>query len=473
MNVSSKTHEGGFAKVLTPEQILRRSVLSTFLWEDNFYEDGKSVAERIAGTVKLVDPKAVQALAIEARGPMNLRHVPLWLVKAMVESPAHKPLVAETLEAVIQRPDELAEFLALYWKDGKRPLAAQVKKGLARAFQKFSAYSLAKYNQDAPVKLRDVMFLAHPKPAHQNITDLAGQTLGSVARKGYQRGPVLRTSPTWAKLAANELEAPDTWEVALSAGADKKATFTRLIEEKKLGAMALLRNLRNMEQAGVDRKLVREALRSADYTRVLPFRVFTAARVVPTYLDVLDEIIQTCAEAYPKLPGTTILLVDVSGSMYGANLSRKSDVNRAEAACTLAAIARLQCEDPRVYATGGDDYRRKHATQFVPAHRGLALGKAIYDLQAPLGGGGIFLKQALDYVWQEEQQTLADRVIVLTDEQDCDTDAQKSPDKARQVARNEYLINVAGERPGIGYGRWTHIDGFSDRVLDYVREVER
>jgi len=56
----------------------------------------------------------------------------------------------------------------------------------------------------------------------------------------------------WRRLAANELANPDTWEVQLSAGADKKETFERLIREKKLGYIALIRKLRNMEQADVE-----------------------------------------------------------------------------------------------------------------------------------------------------------------------------------------------------------------------------
>ncbi len=66
-------------------------------------------------------------------------------------------LVAETLARVIQRADELAEFVAIYWKDGRVPLSAQVKKGLAAAFPKFDEYALAKYDRGGPVKLRDVL----------------------------------------------------------------------------------------------------------------------------------------------------------------------------------------------------------------------------------------------------------------------------------------------------------------------------
>ena len=48
---------------------------------------------------------------------MKLRHAPLWVVREMARHDGHKALVADTLAKVIQRADELAEFLALYWKD--------------------------------------------------------------------------------------------------------------------------------------------------------------------------------------------------------------------------------------------------------------------------------------------------------------------------------------------------------------------
>jgi 60 kDa SS-A/Ro ribonucleoprotein len=67
-------------------------------------------------------------------------------------------------QRVIQRADELAEFLAIYWAEGKQPLSAQVKKGLAAAFVKFDEYALAKYDRAGAVRLRDVLFLSHAKP---------------------------------------------------------------------------------------------------------------------------------------------------------------------------------------------------------------------------------------------------------------------------------------------------------------------
>ena len=106
-----------------------------------------------------------------------------------------------------QRADELSELVAIYWRNGKRPLSAQLKKGLARAFAKFDAYELAKYDRPGPVRLRDVLFLVHAKP------QAAAQ------------------AETWRKLAEKQLDSPDTREVALSAGADKRDTFERLLKE--------------------------------------------------------------------------------------------------------------------------------------------------------------------------------------------------------------------------------------------------
>ena len=138
------------------------------------------------------------ALAREARDKMQLRHAPLFLVRELARRKGAGPLVAETLEHVIQRADELGEFVALYWKEMKQPLSAGVKRGLAQAFTKFDAYQLAKYNRESVVKLRDVLFLCHAKP------------------KDDEQAAV------WKKLVEGTLESPDTWEVALSAGKDKK-----------------------------------------------------------------------------------------------------------------------------------------------------------------------------------------------------------------------------------------------------------
>lgn len=301
-----RTHEGAPALVLTAEQALRRSVLSCMLWESEFYEDGAEISGRIRSLVPQVVAERVAALAIEARERMKLRHVPLLLVREMARYASHRALVAETLSRVIQRADELAEFLAIYWADrkagGKQPLSGQVKKGLAAAFVKFDEYALAKYDRAGAVRLRDVLFLSHAKPI-----DAAQAAL-------------------WKRLAANELVTPDTWEVALSTagrkdGPSKLEVWERLLAERRLGALALLRNLRNMHEAGVREELVLTAIMAMKTDRVLPFRFLAAARKAPQWEPVLElamfrTFVSRMADGQAgQLAGHTILLVDVSGSI--------------------------------------------------------------------------------------------------------------------------------------------------------------
>jgi hypothetical protein len=419
------THEGAPAVPLSAAQALRRSVLSCLLWEDEFYEDGQAIADRIAALAAEVAPETVAALAIEARERFKLRHAPLLLLVALTRTGVGKgSLVADTIYRVIQRADEISELVAIYWKNGKRPLSKQMKRGLARAFDKFDAYQLAKYDRDGPVKLRDVLFLVHAKPKDE-------------AQAALFKG-----------VADRELKSPDTWEVALSGGADKRETFERLLKDGKLGYLALLRNLRNMDQAGVDEALVREAILARKGAgRVLPFRYVAAARAAPRFEPWLDQALAEAVLEGPVFDGRTVILVDVSGSMDW-RLSARSDLTRMDAAATLASIVP---GDVRVFTFSNEIVE-------VPARRGMAGVDAVIRSQAH---GGTYLGKAVAHV----NGLPHDRLIVVTDEQSHD--AVPAPKAAKA-----YMVNVASNRNGVGYGDWTRIDGFSEAVLDFIRERE-
>lgn len=423
-----KTHEGAPAKRVTAEAQLRRSLMSCMLWEDTFYEDGQEIADRIASLVPLVKPETVASMAIEARERMKLRHAPLWVVREMARQPKHKGLVAETLSRVIQRADELAEFVALYWKDGRQPLSKQVKKGLAQAFTKFDAYQLAKYNRDGAVKLRDVLFLCHAKPKDKDQEAI------------------------WKQLIDGSLPAPDTWEVNLSTGKDKKATWERLLAENKLGGLALLRNLRNMAESKVDESLIFMALDKMRIERILPYRFIAAAKYAPQWESHIEKVMLKCLEGKERLPGKTVLLVDVSGSMDW-EISAKSDLKRYDAANGLAILARELCEQVAVYSFSNNIVR-------IPDRRGFALSDAIARSQPHYS---TYLGEAVRYINETESY---DRLIVLTDEQ--------SHDAVPNPKGKGYVINVASYKNGVGYGAmWTHIDGWSEAVIDYIFEYEK
>lgn len=424
--VTVRTHEGAPARRINPEQELRRSVMACLLWENTFYEEGADIATRIAETVPLLPAEKVSAIAIEARSVMNLRHAPLLLTREMART-FHGKVVADTIDAVIQRSDELSEFVALYWKDGRQPLSAQVKKGLARAFMKFNEYQLAKYNRDNGVKLRDVLFLCHAKPK-----DAEQEAL-------------------WKRLIDGTMAIPDTWETELSAGKDKAETFTRLIAEKKLGGLALLRNLRNMSDAKVPGDIVRKAITEMKTDRILPFRFVAAARYAPPLEPELEAAMFRSTLALGKIDREVTILVDISGSMNTA-LSEKSDMTRIDAACALAMILREVCSRVNVYS-----FSDKLAE--IPPRRGFALRDAI---EKSLPHGSTYLGAAVSAVGSRHPDAM---LVVVTDEQ--------SHDVVPNPVGTGYMVNVASNKNGVGYGKWTHVDGFSENIVRYIMETTR
>lgn len=439
--------EGTPVKVLTPEQELRRTVLACLLWEDGFYEDGQSVADRIKALVPKVGFAKTAALAVEARNAQKLRHVPLLLARECARMSAGRPM-GDLLSDIIQRPDELTEFLSLYWKDGKTPIAKQVQHGLARAFRRFSEYQLAKYNRDSSIKLRDVLFLSHAKPIDEAQADL------------------------WKRLVDGKLVTPDTWEVALSSGADKREAWTRLLSENKLGALALLRNLRNMIEAKVDAKLIKSGIEAMDVRRVLPFRFIGAARYAPQFEPVLEAAMGRAVFGRTLLPGRTAIVVDTSPSMWMANVSAKSAMTRFDAAAALAILCRAVCAEVAVYAFNHQGHR-------VPARSGFALRDALQATkgQASCGGAAVAMANEDGY----------DRIVVLTDGQwhpfnpktgqlvqnaGWVSEQQAQVISPAPLTDKAYMINVSTQRNGVGYGKWTSIDGWSESVMAYIAASE-
>jgi 60 kDa SS-A/Ro ribonucleoprotein len=444
----TRTHEGTPAQRLTPIKSLRRAVLTALLWEDSFYETGSDIAANVASLVPQCKPEQVAALAVEARESMYLRHVPLFLVRELARVKGNGALVADTLPRIIQRPDELGEYVALYWKGAKTdaekaPLSAGSKRGLAAAFGKFSTYQLAKYDRDAAVKLRDVLRLTHAKP----------------------KDPA--QAAIWKQVIARTLETPDTWETELSAGKDKRATWERLLSEQKLGGLAFLRNLRNMIAADVSADLIRERFRG-NFDKVLPFRFIAAARHAPRFEpDIESAMLRACA-GLPKLHGITALVIDTSPSMWMAKVSAKSELDRFDAAAALTILARELCAEVHVWAFNERSYE-------VPARRGFALRDALVQTKGSASRGGLAVTAANERGY--------DRIIVMTDGQwhymptETRYGRAYGEDKAQDVSPapltdRAYMVNVAPYRHGYSTGKWQSIDGWSERILDFIAAAE-
>lgn len=425
------THEGARAVKVSAYKALRRLVCSALLFEDSFYTKGAKHVTQVSELVKVCEPEQVMALAIECRTKFYLRHMPLFLIRELAKIKGNGKYVDQGLEVVIQRADEMGEYLALYFKDDPNaPLSAGSKRGLQRAFRKFQAYDLAKYdNEKAAFKLRDVIRLVHPTPVAEE------------------------QSKMWRQLLNGELKGTaDTWEVALSAGADKKETFERLLKERKLGGLAFLRNLRNMIDSGVNEDLIIDRFSHENgFKFVLPFRFVSALRYAPRFVKQMDIAMGRAISSMTPLKGRTGLLIDVSSSM-DYKLSQKSELLRVDVAAGLGILVSGLANQSRVFTFSNQLVE-------IPPFAGLTLIDVIKNSQAHRS---TYLGKAMEVL---KSETL-DRLIIITDEQSHDSLPKNMPFQT-------YVINVGTEANGVGYGnKIIHIDGFSEQVLNFIQAIE-
>ena len=457
LNPTTKSHSplfdnerlaGGYgmnAAAETNIQLLRRATLANLLWEDVAYMDGKSVSDEIKRLIPLCSPTDVYNLAIETRTKQKLRHTPLFIAVEMCKHDGHRELVGTLLPQIITRADMLTDFLALYWHEGKVTVCNQARKGLAASFYNFDEYQFAKYDRNAEIKLRDVMFLAHPKARNEKEQEL------------------------FHKIADRELATPDTWEVALSVGEDKKLTWERLIKKNKLGALATLRNISNMMSAGVDKKVIINAINSMHSTMLLPLDFYKSAKMNKEFSRDIEKAMLAAYSNLPKIPGKTLFIVDASGSM-DSTISSKSPFTRMEVAGVMAMLASMQCEDFELVVTAGDDTLRKHSTKWIQyPEKGFELIKAIPNAQ--VGYGGIFTRQCLEWCKETFDGIVFDRIIVFSDSQDCDYPDKRIP---KPFGKHNYICDVSAHTKGINYkGIWTaEISGWSEHFLTYIAAYE-
>lgn len=505
-----KTHNGARADVETPFQQLERSTMTCLLWENTYYEQGESISDRIAKLIRQVEPDQVRALALKAKNEMYLRHVPLFmaieLVKArheaekapsnyiklkksevlqltlkhgvsqaeadrltidqlwekipiaLVRSEINKvfpsSLVSSLVKDVVQRADELGEVISLYWGGKRKPLPKAIKTGLAEAFNKFDEYQFSKYKADdkskKAISLRDVMFLVHPKPEN----DARAELYKRIAEK------TLTTAQTWeAQLSKVGQENKDKVSFAKS----KKEIFENQMSNNKLGGLATLKNLRGMLEVGVDTQLIKNYIANNSFKKVLPFRFLSAADHAPQLEKELYEAMVRCVKNVEKLPGKTLVLIDLSGSM-DSKISSKGETKCSQVASAVGAIAEKVCENPVVFGYGTTLNRAMGS--------GFSLWKSLQ--KANMGGTntGDCTKQALGY------HPDATRVIIITDEQ--------SSDILPKLESNQrgYIVNVAPYGTGmytnnkskgneVKYeGNWTRINGWSEQIFRYIYAIE-
>jgi 60 kDa SS-A/Ro ribonucleoprotein len=476
-------YEGAKAFALTPEMELYSAIATAGL-SDNFYENANDRLERIVELMKKNDPEFVAKLAIYARTKMYMRSVPQVLAVELAKQNSGNAIVSKAVNGVVQRADEITELLAYYQLANKRngtkklnKLSKQVQKGLAQAFNRFDEYQFSKYNREAAVTLRDALFLVHPK-----------------AKSDEQQA-------VFNKIAAKELSVAYTWETELSAlgqqkFADEKAKaaavrskWEELIFSGKLGYMAMLRNIRNMIEAGVSWdaiKKVCDTLSDANQvakSKQLPFRFLAAYREVKVLkadyvsmiLNALEDAIVASAKNIAGFDYKTRVLIacDVSGSMQKP-ISVKSKVYLFDIGLVLGMLMQSKCERV-VSGMFGDRWKVIN----MPNRGVLANVDEYYKREGEVGyatNGYLVIKDLV------QRNVVMDKVMMFTD---CQMWNNKRDGDSLQSAWKEYkkiapmaklyLFDLAG------YGNTpisvqrddvTLIAGWSDKVFDVLYAAE-
>lgn len=480
---STVNYEGAKAYTMSPEVELYSAVVTAGL-SDSFYEKSNTRLERIQNLMQKTDPEFVAKLAVYARTEMNMRSVPMVLAVEMARLNSGNAVVSKTVAGVVKRADEITELLAYYQMSNNRTgtkklnkLSKQVQKGLCESFNRFDEYQFAKYNRATEVKLKDALFLVHPK-----AKDEAQQTL-------------------FNKIAANELTVPYTWETELSAqgqvkyenekekAAALKAKWEELIDSGKVGYMALLRNLRNIIEAGVSAKHVQKVCdllsneEAVAKSKQLPFRFLAAYREVKVLQSDMVSMILTALEdavvlSVKNLKGfdaeTSVLVAcDVSGSMQQP-ISARSKVLLYDIGLMLGMLMQYKCK--RVI-TGmfGNTWKVIN----MPGRSVLQNVEEFYKREGEVGYATNGYKVIDDLV---RRNVRMDKVMLFTDMQmwnsgggEENIEASWKRYKAMFPGAKLYLFDLAGlgksplnmERNDVFL-----IAGWSDKIFDVLQAIE-
>ena len=224
------------------------------------------------------------------------------------------------VDSACQRADEPAEVLAYWTARYGRKIPAAVKRGTADAVRRlYNERSALKYDsQTAAMRMGDVVSLVHPKPTadwQSSLFTYLGDTRhGRKDPRTEGMLPVIEGVRRWRSDAAKgtiNFDLPDgvTWEMLSSFTTMNKAAWEAMIP--KMGYMALLRNLRNFEEAGISapaRKTVIDRLSDPDEvakSRQLPFRFWSAWKNADSvrYGGALEDAIEHSMSNVPRFGG--------------------------------------------------------------------------------------------------------------------------------------------------------------------------
>lgn len=420
------TEEGGQGFIPSDPHVELFTAAVSGMLADQFYESADERISRLIGLVAQCDPAWLQQFIRWLRDEANLRSASVVLAAEYAR--ASMPNARQVVSASLQRADEPAEMLGYWMSRYGRNVPSRVKRGVADAVRRlYNEHSLLRWDgQSKAWRFGDVIELVHPRPSSPWQSDLYRFALDR--RKHDDPVPESLTSVAEAlrleALAPEERRANLTaagsafsWERLagwLPEGMDKQAWEAVV---PKMGYLALLRNLNNFDRNAVDPATVVRTLTDPDAvakSRVMPFRFLTAYLNLEadTYKTALATAADVALANLPAFPGSTLIMVDCSGSMgqpVGAGKSR-SPLRLSQAAAFMAEALARRCDQATI-AT----YDTSPLKVFEPMRHQSVLRASSSDDYAPRGGTATWASTAAVYRGQN-------RIVIITDEQAADGD---------------------------------------------------
>lgn len=432
------THEGGQGWTRTPQADLFLRAAGAFHGgEGTFYESAEKRDDKLRQLVAQVtteDPAWVVDFATWLRGPGNMRTASLMTAVDFVRARGTAPgdgLSRKIIDAVCQRPDEPGELLAIWTAWYGRTVPKPVKRGLADAVRRlYNGKSLLKYDTASKgYRFADVLNLVHASPDpdkpwqgdifkyaldrrhNPDTAEIPASNASLQANHRLMTLPVEERRKVLQSETASQLlgHAGMTWESLAGwlQGPMDKMAWEAIIPS--MGTMALIRNLRNFDQAGVSDKVAQQVIaKLVDPTEIarsrqFPFRFLAAYNHAPSlrWSYPLEQALGHSLANVPSLSGRTLILVDRSGSMWGP-LSSKSELNRADAAAIFGTALALRAQDATLVEFGT-------TSKWVMFDK----GESVLKILGRFGNlGGTDTTSAVRRHYQGH-----DRVVIITDEQ--------------------------------------------------------
>ncbi|MFE9739913.1 TROVE domain-containing protein [Streptomyces sp. NPDC006477] len=490
------THPGGPAFVREPREELFLLAVGNFVSQQTFHESGRDRDDRYTRLVRALaveDPVWTAGLLRWLRGEGNMRTASLVgaaaYVRARLEAGVSDgPSNRSVIDSVLQRADEPGEMLAYWTSTYGRKVPQPVKRGIADAVRRlYSSRSLLKYDTVSKgFRFGDVLNLVHARPDpdkpwqdalfryaldrrhHPELAVPPASDRLLTAHRALRELPVAerRALVTGPDGAARLAAAGMTWEAVAGwlQGPMDAAAWEAVIPS--MGPMALLRNLRNFDEAGIsDEAAAGVAARVADAdevarSRQFPFRYLAAYQHAPSerWTAPLEQALGHSLSHVPALPGRTLILVDRSDSMFWDTVSERSKLTRADAAAVFGAALAMRAERADLVEFGW-------SSTVVPFRTGepvLDVLKRFHSL------GGTYTAKALRAHYRQH-----DRVLIVTDEQVTAYDPG-GPAEAVPAEVPVYTWNLAGYEHAhgpTGPHRYT-FGGLTDTAFRMVGLVE-